>query len=178
MIRPRLSVTLCALALLLGCGSQAGPTESGGSVSPNQARRVKAPAFELMSLSGDKVSLSKLKGKVVFLDFWATWCPPCIMSLPLVEKLVKDYRGKSVEFVSISLDQTEGVVTRFVREKGVTNKVIMAGDSDISSRYQIRGIPAFFIIDKEGYVVDAWDGYHPSLEMKWREDLDRLLKMK
>jgi thiol-disulfide isomerase/thioredoxin len=120
--------------------------------------------------------LEGLKGKVVFLDFWATWCPPCVISIPEVKTLYESYKDKNVEIISISLDQDESAVRKFVNKHHMKNRIAMGFESDIGSRYGIDGIPAFFIIDKKGNIVRAWGGYSYSFPDLWRKELDRLLK--
>jgi peroxiredoxin len=163
------------LSFMLGCSS---PAQTGSSPSGNSGevtQKIKAPNFELRDINGNRLALGDFKGKVVFLDFWATWCPPCILSLPEVEKLVDDYKSKQVEIISLSLDTNEEIVRKFMQAHKITSHVAVALDSGVEMRYNVNGIPAFFIIDKEGMVVDAWQGYHPSMPQSWRKELNRLL---
>ncbi|MCB4755620.1 MAG: TlpA family protein disulfide reductase [Elusimicrobia bacterium] len=162
--------------LLVGCGSQGGVYEPAPKPPAKTPRRYKAPDFEVRDLEGKKVTLSMLKGKVVFLEFWATWCPPCILSAPKVEEMVQAYKGKKVEFLSLSVDTNETAVRRFVKRMELTSHVAMAADSYVQEKYGVQGIPAFFLIDKEGYIAGFWGGFHPSLPKVWRDELDRLLK--
>ena len=99
------------------------------------------------------------------------------MSSPEVEQLAKDYAQKNVEVISLSLDDSDEPVRDFVQAHHITTRVALVGASGTDIRYRVRGIPAFFIIDKEGNVVDAWQGFHPSFSTVWREELNRLLKV-
>ena len=166
------SLFLISLVFLLslGCTSEAGAP--GQSSQDRPGDRVKAPDFRLTDLQGNKFSLGDLKGKVVFLDFWATWCPPCVVSVPAVKDLEGDYEGLAV--VSISLDESEDAVRRFAERHGMTSRIALAGKSGIDARYGIEGIPSFFIIDREGKVVRGWKGFHPSMIPEWQQELDRL----
>jgi peroxiredoxin len=148
----------------MGCKSHAEP-----------AKVYKAPDFELTDLNGKKVSLSGLKGKVVFLDFWATWCPPCVMSVPEVEKVFEEYSGKNVVVLSVSLDSSEAPVRTFMATHKMMNRVAMAGNSGVDSKYNIEGIPAYFIVDQQGNIAKAWGGYNPVMPAMWRKEIDRLL---
>ena len=154
-----------------GCGSQA--SSDDGEVTQ---RAQKAPTFTLTDIKGKKFSLQDYRGKVVFLDFWATWCPPCVMSVPEVEKIVDEYKGKPFEAISISLDQDPDAVKSFVASHHMVNRIAIAGDNDVSEHYGVEGIPAFFLIDKKGNVVRSWGGYSRALPSEWRKELDRLLK--
>lgn len=159
--------------LVVGCTSQAG-TETNGSARGN-SNAVAAPAFKLTDIKGQKFALADFKGKVVFIDFWATWCPPCVISVPEVEKLYDDYKDKNVEVLSISLDQDESSVLRFADKHSMRNRVALAADSGIEEKYRVQGIPAFFVINKEGQIVNAWEGYNPAMISLWRKELDRQL---
>lgn len=162
--------------IILGCGPKVEPIQPVAKAEAATVKKVKAPLFELRDLEGQKVSLKEMKGKVVFIDFWATWCPPCIVSAPAIEKLAEDYKNKKVEIISVSLDQNEEAVRRFVRQLNLKSRVAMAGDSLIDLQYQVSSLPAFFLIDQEGYVVSVWNGYHPSLVAVWKKEMDRLLE--
>lgn len=123
------------------------------------------------------MSLSSLKGKVVFLEFWATWCPPCVISYPEVEKLGEDYKEQNVVILSVSLDSSETSVKRFLLNRKKQNTVAMAGNSGIDVNYEVDGIPAFYIIDPKGNLTKAWQGYNPSMTSLWRKEIDRLLRV-
>lgn len=168
------SLAFAFLVLLSGCGSQSKP---GDAVSPiSQGENLPAPAFDLKDLAGKRIALADMRGKVVFLDFWATWCPPCIRSVPDVAKLHAEYAPRGVEVVSISLDEDKDALHRFVEANDMKTHVVAGEDSDVARHYGVTAIPRFVIIDKEGRITQVWEGYHPSMAGKWREELDRLLK--
>lgn len=173
-----LGVVLCFGVLSqVSCQPQAGTNEPVSDAAANRARRkVKAPAFSLTSLDGRAISLEQMRGKVVLLDFWATWCPPCVISAPELEKLADAYEGRPVVVISVSLDERRDAVELFVERMGISNVVAMAGRSNIDTAYGVSALPMFVLIDPRGYVVNAWNGYHPSLVSTWRQEIDRLLK--
>lgn len=119
-----------------------------------------------------------MKGRVVFLDFWATWCPPCVVSSPEVEKLVETYKSKPVDIISISLDSDEEPVKKFVAKNHTKSRVALAGESGIDVNYRVSGIPAFYLIDQKGNVVRIWEGYSPAMSTMWRTEIDQLLSSK
>ena len=124
------------------------------------SQRAAAPDFTVTALDGKEIRLSALKGKVVMLDFWATWCPPCKAEIPHFIELQNAYGPKGLEIIGLSVDQ-EGpeVVRAFVREHGVNYAMAMAGQ-DLVQRYGgIRGIPTTFLVDKEGRVAKKLVGY-------------------
>ncbi len=119
-----------------------------------------APAFTLADLNGKSVSLSDFHGKVVVLDFWATWCPPCRREIPDFIDLQKEYGPRGVQIVGIALDEPEKVQA-FARQNGM-NYPVLLGSDDVSMKYGgIEGIPTTFIIDKSGKIVNRFEGFRP-----------------
>lgn len=115
-----------------------------------------APGFTYTDIKGKQYSLSDFKGKLVYIDFWATWCGPCRGELPHLEKLEKDYQGKKVVFVKISLDDDMDAWRKMVTEKkmgGVQLHADGAWNSDAARSYQIKGIPTFVLIDANGKII-------------------------
>jgi len=121
-----------------------------------------APDFELPDVNGKKVKLSNFKGKIIILDFWATWCPPCRAEIPGFIELYKKYKDKGVEIIGISLDEG-GVkdVLPFMKEFGI-NYTILIGNYKVTQDYGgIRGIPTTFVIDRKGNIRAKYVGYRP-----------------
>ncbi len=119
-----------------------------------------APAFTLMDLNGKSVSLADFRGKVVVLDFWATWCPPCKKEIPDFIDLQKAYGSKGVQFVGVALDEPYKVKA-FAEQNGI-NYTILFGNDAIAAKYGgIDGIPTTFVIDKKGKIVNRFEGYRP-----------------
>jgi thiol-disulfide isomerase/thioredoxin len=122
-------------------------------------RGQKAPAFAYEAVNGKKVSLEDLKGKVVYIDVWATWCGPCLQELPYLEKLQETLKGeKNVVFVSVSVDNTREPWIKMVKEKNMKGTQLWADqnwNSSIVRDYMITGIPRFIIIGKDGNIIDA-----------------------
>lgn len=154
------------------------PAACGKSDAPAQPRRPAAarpaaPGFTLKTADGKTVSLSQLKGKPVFLEFWATWCGPCRQSMPAVERLHKDYAGR-LQVLGVTVDEDPSVVPAFLKAMGVTYTTLYAGSSGVDGDYRVTGIPAFFLIDAQGRVADAWIGFDPGFEGAWRRAVDEL----
>lgn len=134
-----------------------------------------APLFTLPDLAGKSVSLSSFKGRVVLVDFWATWCPPCRESIPAIKKLHTEYAPKGLEVLGISVDENPAAVGPFVKKNEIPYTILLGGESDVSERYSVRGIPAIYLVDQSGNVVRHWVGYDPSFQKEWRETIDQLL---
>jgi peroxiredoxin len=114
------------------------------------------PDFTEKDLAGQPLSLAKYKGKVVLVDFWATWCPPCVAELPNVLAAYQKYHDKGFEIVGISLDQEEAKLKSFMTAKGMTWAQYFDGagwGNKLAKMYAIRSIPATFLLDRDGKIV-------------------------
>lgn len=130
-------------------------------LATNLAKGMASPKFtDYENIKGGTTSLDDLKGKYVYVDVWATWCNPCKREIPFLQKVEKQYHGKNIEFVSMSVDQKKDHDTwvKMVADKQLTGIQLFA-DSDWSSKfvtdYRITGIPRFILIDPQGNIVDA-----------------------
>ncbi|HRP03289.1 MAG TPA: TlpA disulfide reductase family protein, partial [Opitutaceae bacterium] len=103
-------------------------------------------------LAGREVALSQFKGKVVIVDFWATWCPPCRAEMPFYVNLYKKLADRGLVIVGISLDaQGPGVVRKFVDSMGITYPIVM-GDEEVTTAYKVELMPTTFVVDREGRI--------------------------
>jgi peroxiredoxin len=129
--------------------------EKGKSASPGNAHEGKAaPEFTLKDPDGREVSLSSLKGKVVFLNFWATWCPPCKEEIPSMMKLNQKMAGKPFQMLAVSIDEGgKDAVTAFFKSSGFNLPFLNDPEQKLGKVYGITGVPETFIIDKQGLVV-------------------------
>ena len=126
-----------------------------------------APDFTLRDLNGDSVSLKKYRGKVVLLDFWATWCAPCRQSIPELVELQKKYRDQGVVVLGISMDDPEMFPDTYIlafKEAFKMNYTILRGDQNVALDYfgvANMVIPTLFVINREGKIADKIVGYAP-----------------
>ena len=130
-------------------------------------QNIPAPDFELVSLQGDTVRLHDLRGKVVVLDFWASWCPPCIASFPGMQAAVQKYQDDpTVEFLFISLDgrAARDKVREYFEQNGYDFKVLLDPESQTGSAYSIHGIPVKFIIDPKGVIRFRKGSFAPNIK--------------
>jgi thiol-disulfide isomerase/thioredoxin len=122
-----------------------------------------APDFTLQTLDGQDITLSQLKGKVVLLDFWATWCGPCRESIPHLIQLYKDYHGNGFELVGMDLDRGDvETVRRFVQSLNIPYPILVTPD-DVARSYKVSGIPATILIDKEGRIRERMAGFSSAI---------------
>ncbi len=135
-----------------------------------------AADFSLKDTNGKVVRLSDYKGKVVFLDFWASWCPPCRNSIPAIKNLHKEMSGNSnVIILGINAGESSNTVTNFIKKQGI-NYTVLYGNNTTMQNYSVNGIPAFFIIDKKGNIAKRYTGYSEGLEQDWYTQINNLLK--
>jgi len=137
---------------------------------------VKMPVFSGETVNGQgKFDSAALHGKVVLVNFWATWCPPCRKELPSLAKLQESYRSKGLVVVGVAMDDGgSSMVGKFLDKQGIHYPVII-GDSSISKGFGgVIGVPASFLVDRKGELVRRYDGYASEEEL--REDLEKLLK--
>ncbi|MBN2207978.1 MAG: TlpA family protein disulfide reductase, partial [Candidatus Coatesbacteria bacterium] len=154
-------IAVVLLLALVGCSSDEGEAETEASTT-SVSSAGDAPDFTLRTLDGDTVRLSSLKGKVVILDFWATWCPPCRVTLPLMNKVYEKTRGKDVEVFGVSTDRgPSSKVRSFVESNNISMPILLDSESEASSAYGIRAIPTMFIIDQKGNIHEKHIGGDP-----------------
>lgn len=142
-----------------------GSEEPNGPYPPNyvpaaQKESVQAPDFSLPTTNGKTLKLSDYKGKVIIVDFWATWCPPCRKGIPDLIELKKKYGSKGLEVIGISVDQenTKADVVPFVKDKGI-NYPVVYGNGNVAQQYGgIESIPTTFVIDRKGKIVATYVG--------------------
>ena len=115
-----------------------------------------APRFEAATLDSlpSTHTFDDYRGKVVLLNVWATWCGPCIVEMPTIQKLHEEFAGTDLEIVAVSVDQpnTERAIRQFVQELGLTFDVLHDPENDISRAYQVTGYPATFVIGRDGVI--------------------------
>jgi cytochrome c biogenesis protein CcmG/thiol:disulfide interchange protein DsbE len=114
----------------------------------------KAPNFRLQDLKGKQSELRHFKGKVVFLNFWATWCGPCKEEMPSIEALYNQFKERDFVFLSVSVDY-EGVkpVKEFIEKQRYTFPVLIDSQCETLDLFDVKGIPTTFLIDKKGIIV-------------------------
>jgi cytochrome c biogenesis protein CcmG/thiol:disulfide interchange protein DsbE len=117
-----------------------------------------APKFKLSDLNGKEVSLDQYRGKIVMLDFWATWCGPCRMTMPMLENLEKEYKN-SLVLLAINLQDPKDVVSDYAKKQALHSRILLDEQGSIGSLYGTDQIPIQFLIDKNGIVRHIQTGY-------------------
>ena len=155
-----------ALELRLPAGMAAEATRL--IADPRRARERFAPDFSVVTMSGERVSLESLKGKIVILDFWATWCAPCVMAIPELKELVKKYPPDRLVLLSISVDDDEEAWRDFVTRQRVTWPQYRDSERRLQTLFDVRAFPTYLVLDGEGKVLKALTGTAPQQSVAYR----------
>ncbi len=111
-----------------------------------------APDFTLETLDGETVSLSDFRGKVVMVNFWASWCPPCVAELPTIYQFYQSHQADGFVVLAVNAQENRGTVSEFINRNGYTFPVLLDPDSVAADEYGIRALPTSFFLDKNGEI--------------------------
>jgi len=144
-----------------------------GVARVGKKKPVAAPDFTLNTLDGKKVSLKDFRGKVVFLNIWAVWCPPCRREMFSIEILHKTFKDKGLVVIAVNSEESEKKVSKFIKKKGYTFPVLLDTDGSVTrDSYRTLGLPTTYLIDRKGMVVGKAEG-----EREWdSEESFRLIE--
>jgi peroxiredoxin len=135
-----------------------------------------APAFELNSNSGKPVSLADLKGQIVLVNFWASWCGPCRQEMPILEQLNHQYRSKGVALIGVNVEPDSAAATAWLKATPVSFPILYDLDSKVSKLYEVQGMPNTVIIDRKGVVRYIHRGYSPGAENEYLDQIRALIR--
>jgi peroxiredoxin len=134
-----------------------------------------APAFTLNDLEDKPISLKDYKGKVMLVNFWATWCPPCKDEIPSLNQLHKKYDGKDFIVLGISTDDSKKDIIKFIKEHKVDFVIPHDRDGKIMREYKVFSLPTSFLIDKQGKIVEKFLGPHDWVDKDFLKKIDNLM---
>lgn len=132
-----------------------------------------APEWTLKDSSGKEHKLSDYRGKIVVMDFWATWCGPCKRAMPTIQKIHEEYKDKGVVVFGVNCWERDDA-QKYMNDKKFTYGLLLKAD-DVATRYGVEGIPAFFIVDPTGKIAFSESGFGPNSEKEIRAALEKLL---
>ncbi|MBV8055041.1 MAG: TlpA family protein disulfide reductase [Deltaproteobacteria bacterium] len=149
------------------------PLSESGTVAAGKL----AANFKLKDLKGNEISLTSLRGKVVFLNVWATWCAPCREEMPSIETLYNDFKAdKNFVVLAISQDTDDTLVSPFVKQNHLQFTVLLDPRNEVGEHYDVNGIPETFIIGRDGRIVAHHVGPYDWSNADIREALQELIK--
>jgi len=155
MLTAILVMILTSGLLITGCSAGSEPTATVGKAAPD---------FELQNLDGQSISLSDLKGKPVLINFWATWCGPCVFEMPYLQEIHDEWSGKGLMVLAINRGESSSKVEQFLQSNNLSLPVLLDTKLDVFRRYNIRSIPTTFFIDKDGIIQVKVIGAFPNKE--------------
>ena len=156
--------TAASLFVLKPVVAVAGPTGS------------KAPAFRLVDSSGAEVALEDFAGKVLLLNFWATWCVSCREELPELDRLHRNYRDQGFAVIGINVDASAERAIAFLKKRPVGFPVLMDTRGDVAETFRFSGLPASFLIGRDGFIVHTYRGSGTEVLSRYETDIAELLK--
>ncbi len=139
------------------------------------SEKVLAPDFTLADLNGRRIRLGSLKGKVVFLNFWATWCPPCILEMPTMEKLHREFGSKGLVILAVNFRESPKQVKAFLKEHQLTFTTLLDPKGKVFELYQAWSLPTTTFVNKKGQAVGKVIGYRDWHKPEMKEFFRRLL---
>jgi thiol-disulfide isomerase/thioredoxin len=145
--------------------------------NPEKYKGKKVPAFTMKDTAGKTVSDKSLKGKVVLIDFWATWCAPCVAASPMINRLHQKYAKQGVVVIGANISDRAGAAAKYKKEHkyGYT---FTTGGEGLARTLGVQGIPAFIFVDRKGNIAEVQVGTNASLEAQFDATLKRLAASK
>jgi thiol-disulfide isomerase/thioredoxin len=158
--------------VMSGCSGESGQDMAGvsiiTSVSSGSAADLylggPAPDFWFETAEGQSTSLSDFKGKIVLINFWATWCTYCRMQMPYIEQIYEEWSGEELVVLAINVGESPEDVTSFMQSQGFTHPVLLDSEGQVATRYGASALPATIFIDKEGLIQYGVAGAFSSVE--------------
>ncbi len=152
---------------LLGSVLAGGPVVANNSV---------APAFSLQTRDGKTLSLEDLRGEVVMINFWATWCGPCRQEMPLLEQIYQRYSGLGFTLLGVNVEEHSADADRFLAETPVSFPILFDPNNEVSKQYGVRAMPSTVIVDRQGNVRFLHHGYQPGYENEYQNQIRELVR--
>lgn len=135
-----------------------------------------APDFTLKSRSGENIKLSELRGQVVMINFWASWCGPCRQEMPILDQLYQRYEPMGFTLLGVNVEEDSAAAEKVLREIPVSFPVLYDSKNQVSENYQVRAMPSTFLIDRDGKVRYLHKGYKPGYEDEYQQQVRELIR--
>ncbi len=135
-----------------------------------------APDFTLPSSAKQNVRLAELRGQVIMLNFWATWCNPCRVEIPHLQDLYNQYKNIGFTVIGVNIDNNKTKATRMARNLGAKFPILFDNTQTVSKLYSIKAMPFTLLIDRDGRIREIFYGYKPGYEKKYSDAIRKLLR--
>ncbi len=135
-----------------------------------------APDFTLRTADGKNLRLAEQRGRVVLVNFWATWCAPCRQEMPLLNQLYQKYQGSGFTLLGVNVDEDSRNAINLATKLGVSFPVLLDADKAVSKRYDLSSMPSTLLIDRDGKVRYVHRGYQAGFEALYEQQIRELLK--
>jgi peroxiredoxin len=166
------------LFLLDACEQNTSKPELQRSIPEGPRVGFRAPVFSIPTLTGSTLDLSKYRGKVIMINFWATWCGPCRVEMPSMEELYTKYGGKDFEILAVNGGEDGNLVQPFIENLNLTFPVLLDQEFEVHNKYQVTAIPSTFLVDKSGVITHRFFGFTDWAEDHSKELIAKLIKAK
>ena len=166
------TLLLGLLLTVLPLSAQSASTNSNASAS----QRATAPDFTLKALSGVNLRLAEQRGDIIVLNFWASWCGPCIQEMPELDKLARKYQPLGVQIWGVNVEADSSAAQKYLSKTRVEFPILFDTENSVSESYQVQAMPTTVIINKDGDVHSVHRGYKPGYEQKYENDIKTLLR--
>jgi peroxiredoxin len=173
----KLTLIIC-LFLLIAMGPGLPGNTSGDPTSPLNSDNIinsRAPDFTLKDLNSNSIVLSAFKGKVVLLNFWATWCPPCRAEMPALNKLYQQLKPRGLVVVAVSTDRSISDIKGFLEKHKFDFPILFDEDRTAARLYRVFSMPTTFLIDRNGTIVEKFYGEYDWTEPETKGKIEKLL---
>jgi peroxiredoxin len=135
-----------------------------------------APAFQLPAAAGSPVGLADLKGQVVLINFWASWCGPCRQEMPVLEQMYRKYKAAGFTLLGVNVEPKSNDAVGFLKSTPVSFPILFDTDSKVSTLYEVSGMPSTVIVDRKGKVRYIHHGYKPGDESEYLDQIRTLMR--
>ena len=139
--------------LIIGCATSSEPIAAVGNAAPD---------FQLQNLDGQSITLSDLKGKPVLINFWATWCGPCVSEMPYIQEIHEEWSGKGLAMLAVNVGDSPSEVEHFLQNHNLSLPVLLDTKKVVAQKYNIRAFPTTFFLDKDGIIQVKVIGAFPN----------------
>lgn len=144
--------------------------------SGNASAKTQAPDFTLKSRDGKNVRLSDLRGQVVLLNFWASWCGPCRQEMPILDEIHNKYKNLGFSVLGVNLDAKSSKAINYLKDTPVSFPVLYDPKGEVSGQYGVQAMPSTVVIDKDGNVRYLHEGYKSGYEDDYRKQIKALMR--